>query len=221
MKRFILFGCNSGQPSLGFEDFKGDFDTIDAAKAAIPSEFPGKMEGWDRQQIVDGLMRVSITRFHDGDEYSPWETNPLPGEKPILWTHTKRGGIYIADRKGKLELDGHDYLVEITGYTNVISNEFWTRKTTEFEDGRFEAVDLHDAAAVARLLVTETARQLVSQMIGSLMDDPRAGAMMATECGGGPISAPKAIHDPVSSTKPPQSEVDHRVDFHYHRIGHD
>lgn len=221
MKRFMLFGSNNWYPNIGFEDFKGDFDTIEEAKAAIPSEFPGKMEGWDRQQIVDGLMRVYITRFHDEEEYSGWETNRLPGEKPTLWTHTKRGGIYIADRKGKLQLDGPDDMAEITGYTNVISNEFWTRKTAEFEDGRFEVVDLHDAAAVARLLVTEAARQLVSQMVGSLMDDPRVRVLMATECSGGPVTVPNVIHDPVVGTMTPQSEVDHRVDFHYHRIGHD
>lgn len=165
MKRFILFGSNHYYPNPGFDDFKGDFDTMEEAKAAIPSEFPGQYEGWDQLRIVDTLLRVSHECFHDGDEYGDWATTPLPGERPTLWTHTKRGGIYIVDRKGKLQLDGPDDMAEVVGYTNIISNEFWLRKEAEFEDGRFIVPDLTDAEGLAKLMVTEVARHLVQNAL--------------------------------------------------------
>lgn len=50
MKNYLLFAGDDGyNPSGGFDDFKGAFDTIEAAKVYAVSEFD--IDGW--WQVVD------------------------------------------------------------------------------------------------------------------------------------------------------------------------
>lgn len=50
LKRFFLFAGSGYYPVGGWEDFRGDFDTIDDARSVAKEKFGGSFEWW---HIVD------------------------------------------------------------------------------------------------------------------------------------------------------------------------
>lgn len=76
MKRYLLFTSDQYYPSGGWEDFKGGFDTIEAAKGAVPDA--ETCCGYDLGHIVDTETQQIITAY-----------NTDMGREPVEWRERK------------------------------------------------------------------------------------------------------------------------------------
>ena len=179
MKRFLLFSSQNYYPSVGFDDFVQDFDSIDEAKSFYNSD---ELEGGDVLQVVDTLLRITQQSEWDDNrgEYGAWRARST-GPCPTLWTHTKRAGLYVQDRRGKLQLRGPDDMSEVVGYTDVIGGHWWCRKAAEFEDGCFVQIDIANREQLAALFIGETARSLIATELKKIMTDPKFASMIGAE----------------------------------------
>lgn len=176
MKRFICFSY--GQPGGGMADFSGYAETLDAAKASTTPDEYG--------QIFDTDTGIVFVREPDGK----WETSaisyndPATFETPELWTHLKRGGLYlIVFESATMQFNGeHVDNTEMVVYRSVLDGKVWTRPKSQFFDGRFTKMDFRNMTI--QEMVTETARAIIRESIQIAMKNPELQAIIEAETDG-------------------------------------
>lgn len=106
------------------------------------------------------------------------------GERDALprYRHVKRGTIYEIILRCCLQLDGDHDMSPMVVYRDVADGSIWTRRQSEFFDGRFEALTPAPEAPNAAVreagsaLWTEDHRQKMAQEASAILDEMRQGA---------------------------------------------
>ena len=106
------------------------------------------------------------------------------GERDSMprYRHVKRGTIYEIVLRCCLQLDGEHDMSPMVVYRDVADGSLWTRRQSEFFDGRFEALTPAPEAPNAAVreagsaLWTEDHRQKMAQEASAILDEMRQGA---------------------------------------------